>query len=163
MGSRWLRSSSEGHLWFRRQPRRGQGPLYQQLQAGRMRPWLRLEGNCNQDAAECPSHGDRVIGDLSHVGAHRKSQGKVGSLLGAFPPRVLSSCARSEDLKSLSGFLRGQDAFLAGLSGFLGVLPPCLRDRSPDEGAPPSLSHRAMPLLGLPLGRLGRVFVVMGM
>jgi hypothetical protein len=48
---------------------------------------------------------------------------------------------------------------LAGFSGFW-VLLPCFRDRSPDEGAPPSLSHCEMPFLGLPVGRLGRVFVV---
>jgi hypothetical protein len=50
---------------------------------------------------------------------------------------------------------------LAGLSRSWG-LPPCLRERSPDEGAPPSLSHCEMLFLGLPLGRLGRVFVVIG-
>jgi hypothetical protein len=60
--------------------------------------------------------------------------------------RFLCSIRRSE---ILVGFLRGQDAFFAGLSRFW-VLPPCLRDRSPDEGAPPSLSHREMPFLVLP-------------
>jgi hypothetical protein len=52
--------------------------LCQQIQAGRMRPWLRLEGNCNQDAAECPSHGDRAIGDLSHVGLIGRAKEREG-------------------------------------------------------------------------------------
>jgi hypothetical protein len=55
--------------------------------------------------------------------------------------------------------LRDQDAFFAGLSRSWGLLP-CLRERSPAEGAPPSLSHCEMPFLGLPLGRRGRAFVV---
>jgi hypothetical protein len=52
--------------------------------------------------------------------------------------------------------------FIAGFFGLFGPAP-CLRDRSPDEGAPPSLSHCEMPFLGSPLGRLGQIFVVITM
>jgi hypothetical protein len=89
----------------------------------------------------------------------RKGRGSPGSI----PTRgveFLCSIRRSE---ILLGFPARSGCLLSRLVRFFWVLPPCLRDRSPDEGAPPSLSHCEMPLLGLPLGRLGRVFVVMGM
>lgn len=50
--------------------------------------------------------------------------------------------------KPSSDLTRGQDAFLACFPNFW-FLPACFLDRSPDGGAPPSLSHREMPLLGL--------------